>query len=406
MPAVSTVRVKLNKAIVEGLEPPEPPADRQYIYDSVTPGLALCITAGSAKTFYLYRRIAGRPERVRLGKFPQMTVEQARKAADKKNGEIAEGKNPAEEKRAVRASMTFGDLWAFYLTSYAKPRKKSWKTDEWLYKRFLAPWQARRLNEIKRGDVQILHATLGQTSVTNANRTRSLLSKMFNVAGDGGYEGENPVSRTKPFPEVKRERFLSSEEVKRFFEALGSEPNKVLADALRFGLWTGARRGNWLSARWDEIDLARKVWTIPADKTKANRPIVIPLGAPALDILRRRKSTKKVSSEWVFPGRRGGHATTAKFAWERICKAAKIENARMHDLRRTMATFAVNAGVPIFHVAKLLGHKTTTVTESVYAQSQDAALRNAVDLATAAMTAVIKKPKVKKAKGGKGNGKA
>jgi integrase len=380
------LKIRFNKAIIEGLEPPEPPADRHYVYDAATPTLCICVTATGKKTFYRYGRINGEPTREKLGRWPEMTVEQARTKVARLNGQIAEGRNPAQERRTIRAMMTLGELWEFYLVTHAKPRKRSYKADEWLWGKFVANrWASRRLTEIRRADVQQLHAIIGQGSVYNANRVRSLLLTMFNVAADGGYEGENPVARVKPFREVKRERFFTADEVARLFKALDADANQIVADTIRFGLWTGARRGNWQSVRWDEIDFSRRVWTVPAAKAKASKPIVVPLSDQAFEVLKRRV----VASEWVFPGRWGGHVTTPKMAWARACKAAGLTDARIHDLRRTMATFAVGAGVPLFHVAKLLGHQITVVTEAVYARSQDDALRNAADSAAAALFAAI-----------------
>jgi integrase len=374
------------------LEPPDPPADRYYVYDSSTPTLAICVTVTGKKTFYRYGRIKGVPVREKLGRWPEMTLEAARKKLSKLNADIADGKDPAEERRMIRATMTLGELWTYYLETHAKPHKRSWKADEWLWGKFLKAWESRRLPDIRRADVQQLHATLGKSSIYNANRTRSLLMTMFEKAADAGYEGQNPVSRVKPFREVKRSRHFTAAEVQRLFTALDAEQNEVLADAIRFGLWTGARRGNWLSARWDEIDLERRVWTIPAAKAKAAKPIVVPLNEQAYEVLKRRV----VASEWVFPGRWGEHATTVKFAWARVIKAAGLTDARIHDLRRTLATFAVNAGVPIFLVAKMLGHTTTAVTEAVYAQIQDEALRGAAADAGRAI--------VQATKGGANNG--
>ena len=125
MSAVATLKLRLNKSIIGGLEPPDPPADRMYVYDAATPGLAVCVTATGKKNFYLYRRIEGKPERVKLGTFPGMSLEQARKALAKFNGRLASGQNPTDDRRTVRATMTLGDLWAFYLATHAKPRKKS-----------------------------------------------------------------------------------------------------------------------------------------------------------------------------------------------------------------------------------------------------------------------------------------
>jgi integrase len=387
-------KVRFNKASIDALKPPAPPADRRYVYDDTTPTLCICVTATGKKTFYRYGRINGEPTREKLGRWPTMTIEQARKAVARLNGQIADGRNPATERRTVRAAMTLAELWDYYLENHARPRKKSCHQDEWLWKKLVEPqFSHRKLNEIRRGEIKDFHATLGRNSIYNANRVRSLLLTMYNVAADAGYEGENPVARLKPFKEVKRERVFTADEVVRLFAALDAESNQTVADAIRFGLWTGARRGNWLSVRWDEINLKQKVWTIPAKKAKSSKPIVVPLNEQAVKILKGRV----VASEWVFPSRYDGigHVTSPKSVWKTARTAANLTDARMHDLRRTLATFAVNAGVPLFQVAKLLGHQTTAVTEAVYARSQDEALRAAAEAAGAAIMAATRPAPVK-----------
>src|SRR5688500_952468 len=78
-------KVNLTKALIEGVAPPA--KDRRYIYDLKVPGLAFVITANGARSFYLYRRVGGRPERIRLGGYPELTVEQARNKAADLNGQ-------------------------------------------------------------------------------------------------------------------------------------------------------------------------------------------------------------------------------------------------------------------------------------------------------------------------------
>ena len=100
------------------------PTGKQYsVKDSVVRGLFLLVSPKGAKTFYVYRRIDGRPERVRLGPWPDLKVKKARRKAEKVNGEIADGDNPADKNRAAREEMTVGELWDRYLRLHGKPHK-------------------------------------------------------------------------------------------------------------------------------------------------------------------------------------------------------------------------------------------------------------------------------------------
>src|SRR5690349_6582014 len=102
-------KVRFNKASIDALEPPAPPADRYYVYDETTPTLCICVTATGKKTFYRYGRINGEPTREKLGRWPTMTIQQARNAVARLNGQIAEGRNPATERRTIRETMTLAE---------------------------------------------------------------------------------------------------------------------------------------------------------------------------------------------------------------------------------------------------------------------------------------------------------
>ena len=133
---------------------PLPDAGRRDTYlDAKTPGLQLRVTETGAKTFSLYRRIkGGQPERITIGKFPAMTVEQARKQAAIINASIAEGANPAEAKRAHRGELTFGQMFTEYGERHGA-KKRSWKTDESINKNHLHKLATKKLSAITKADV-------------------------------------------------------------------------------------------------------------------------------------------------------------------------------------------------------------------------------------------------------------
>ena len=113
---------------------------KDYHYDQREPGLMMAVTHTGTKTFYLYKRIEGRPERLMLGRFPDLTVENARKAAREAKGQIATGGNPQKDKRAIRDEMSFGALFTEYLEKYSKVHKRSWVYDEREVNKFLSHW--------------------------------------------------------------------------------------------------------------------------------------------------------------------------------------------------------------------------------------------------------------------------
>jgi integrase len=133
--------------------------------------------------------------------------------------------------------------------------------------------------------------------------------------------------------------------------------------------------------RWQDLDLSSGFWRIP--ETKSGTPVIVPLVEPALAILRARRESAN-GSEWVFPGRRGGHLTEPKGAWKRICKAAKLDDLRPHDLRRSLGSWMAGQNISLPIIGRMLGHKTAQTT-MVYSRLALDPLREAVDRATAAM---------------------
>ena len=327
------------------------------------------MTPNAAKTFYLAKRIQGRYRRVKIGPFPETTVEQARRQAAKLHGQIAEGYDPAEQQRMVRAQMTLGELWEVYFHQYAKlhKRPKSQQEDQAQYERHLHKWAGRRLDQIKRGDVAKLHAKIGTTAPVAANRALALLSKMFNVAVDHGWGGENPCKGIQRFNEQKRERYLDADELRRFLRALKGEPSELAKHAVWLMLITAQRRGSVLAMRWADIDWRRQVWTIP--QTKRGHDHEVPLHPLAMAILRRRWA--KAGDDDVFvlaADTRYGHFSEPIPAIKRISRAAGIRGRfTPHDLRRTWASWAIASGVPHNVVQKALDHAPGDITSAVYA---------------------------------------
>ncbi|MEA1950379.1 MAG: Arm DNA-binding domain-containing protein, partial [Planctomycetota bacterium] len=153
------------------MELPAPTSGRVYHYDTKVAGLCLCVTKTGAKSFYFYRKIDGRPERIRLGSFPEVFLSDARDAAREMVGEIAKGRDPAAERRARREAPTLKELFDHWWKNHSKPHKKSWKNDERLFKKYFPTLSGKRLTAIRKADVRAWHTRLGkQHGPYQANR--------------------------------------------------------------------------------------------------------------------------------------------------------------------------------------------------------------------------------------------
>ncbi len=381
--------VRFTKSTLERY--PIPAGNRVFVYDRQTPSLALMVTRTGHRSFYLCQRVNGRPEKIHIGPFPEWTVEQARRRAAELRGDIAKGINPAERKRTARAGMTLGELFERYIER-AKLEHRTWAEHQRRYDTHLSVWKGRKLSQISREDVAKLHTKIGRDAPYEANRTLALLSAMFNKAAKNyGFEGVNPCRGVDRFGEEKRDRFLLPDELKRFFGALNADATEpLMRDFYSIALLTGARRGNVQAMRWDELDLSRAEWRIPASKSKNRKAMLICLPPRAVEILRERhkdneEKPKAKRSEFVFPSYgASGHVVDARQAWADIIGRAKLKNLRMHDLRRTLASWAAMTGASLHVVGKALGHRDPNTT-AVYARLTNEPVREAVNTAATAM---------------------
>jgi integrase len=317
-----------------------------------------------------------------LGKFPDLTVENARKLAASAKGEIAMGENPQKAKRSIRDEMTFGALFTEYLEKHSKVHKRSWAYDEREVNKFLKHWFNRKISSIEKAEVERLHAKVGKDSgLYQANRLLERIRSIFNKAADWGWDGANPATGIKKYREKSRDRFLQPEELPRFFEALANEPNEAARDFFMISLLAGARKSNTLAMRWEEINFHAATWRIP--QTKNDDPQVVHLSPQAMEILTERKLHSL--SPWVFPGAgASGHLADPKKAWMRILQEAGIADLRIHDLRRTLGSWQAATGANSYIIGKSLGHRSQQST-AVYARLNLDPVRDSVNKATDAM---------------------
>lgn len=374
--------VNFTKKAIDNLPLPDD-GKRLEFYDSKVSHLLVRVTSTGRKTFQVYRWHQGKPVRVTLAVWPDLTIEQIRKAAEEVNAAFARGDNPADKKRQLRQEMTFADLFNEYMEKHAKVKKRSWAEDQNQFNRYLAPLASKRLSTITRQDIATLHSKIGQSAQTAANRCLALVSSVFGRAIEFGlWEGLNPCMGIKKFTEQARDRFLSGDELARFFQALEQEPSGTARDFFLVALLTGARRANVLSMQWSDIDLKAETWRI--SQTKNGTPQTVPLVGPVLEILRDRRD--RATSLFVFPGKQSasGHLEEPKRAWKRICQAAGIDGARIHDLRRTMGSWQAMTGASLPIIGRSLNHKSASTT-TIYARLDLDPVRTAMEKAAEAM---------------------
>jgi integrase len=376
--------INFTKAALESLLLPEG-KKIYYFYDNKSRGLGIYITSSGVKTFFVYRKIQNKPKRILIGRFPEVTIFQARQKAGVINSQIDMGEDPHEQRLKKRREHTFGELFEAYMEEYAKPRKKSWAQDQYNYDLELSSWSKYKLSEITKTDVRNFHKKCGETrGIYLANRVLALVRTVFSQAEDlVGWKGGNPATGVRQFKEKSRERFLSREELPRFFKALAEHPNDVIRDYIYISLYTGARRSNVLAMKWEQISFKSAEWLIP--ETKNGESQVIPLIESALGILKRRYHENNSASVWVFPGRgKTGHLVEPKSAWKQILNNAEITDLRLHDLRRSLGSYQAISGANQAVISKTLHHKSSRTTE-IYARLSLEPVRESMKTAVSLM---------------------
>lgn len=374
---------KINFTIKTLTALPSPIGKRVYYYDTKTRGLSICIMPSGKKTFVVYKKINGKPERITLGAFKDISIEQARGKANEINSLIAKGENPAQKHRLSKTEITLNELFEEYLNRHAKIHKASWREDQRQFNTYLSHWKQRKLSTIKKNDIQKLHQEIGRNNGNYAaNRLLALLSSMFNRANEFClWDKDSPTNGIKKFKENSRSRFLQADELPRFFDALREEQNETVRDYILLSLLTGARRSNMLAMRWNEINLELGLWEIP--KTKNGESHTIPLVPQASEILKTRFASK--TNEWVFPSHgKSGHIVDPKKAWQRLLERAGISNLRLHDLRRSLGSWQASTGASLAIIGKTLAHRNVSTT-AIYARLNLDPVRDAMNKATQAI---------------------
>lgn len=381
---MSTNAVNFTKANLDALPLPEA-GQRAVFHDAKAKGLQVRVTSSGVKTFSVRRRIkGGGVERVTLGRYPEMSIEQARRQTAEVNAAVEGGANPAQVKRAHKGELSFGELFKQYIERHAKVNKRTWDEDEQRYKQYLEqPLGKKKLSAIDRQTIAGIHASItreGHSAV--ANRVLAVVSSVYGRAIEWGLVETNPARGIRRNKEASRDRFLQSDELPRFFAAVAEEANPMIRDYFLLSLLTGARRSNVLSMRWQDVNLNEGTWRIPV--TKNGTPQNVTLSPEAIDILAARQSDAD-KAVYVFPSHgKSGHLMEPKKGWKRILDRAGLEDLRIHDLRRTLGSWQAKTGASLAIIGKSLNHKNTQTT-AIYARLDLDPVRQSVNTATTAM---------------------
>jgi len=373
--------MKLTKSIIDELKYTGDAAKNEkcIVWADEPSGFGVRIYPSGKKAFVHSYYFQGRKQLKTIGKYGDITLSRAIEEARKDKVSLLDRKNPLDERRKALLGETIRDLCNTYIEKYAPQKKTGAEDIRRINQHILPAWAAHKIKSITRKDVDALHAKIGAVAPYEANRTLSLLSKMFNLAS-GKFEmlepgHPNPAQGIDKFPEVKRDRFVTGDEMPQLIEAIDNEQNQSARFALWLYLLTGLRKEELLAAKWSDIDSSRNELRIEDTKNGTNHHC--PLSSAAVALL--DTIPRVTGNPYIIVGKNeGAHLVNIDKAWGRVRKAAGVEDVRIHDLRRSVGSWLAQAGNSLHLIGRVLNHSSVTTT-AIYARFQQNHLEEALE---------------------------
>ncbi len=274
--------------------------------------------------------------------------------------------------------MSFIALAEKYLEDYAKPKKRSWKTDKAYIEANMKPFFGDMLITAigpLDGERYIKSRLQSGVSQITVNRCFQILRRMLNLAVDWGFLASNPFQKIRLFSEKEnqKERILMLDEEEKLLFACSEHLRPVVILALN----TGLRRGEILALKWACVDFNAGV--LKVERSKGGKPRFVDINSVLADLLKPLRNAHP-EAEYVFVNAKTGRPfVEIGKAFRNACRRAKIKGFRFHDLRHTFASRLIEAGVDIITVRDLLGHSSVKLTER-YTHSKNEQKKRAVEL--------------------------
>jgi integrase len=386
------------------------PADKPqaFLWDTDTPSLALRATPTGRKTYVFESRLHGATLRINIGTLADWPIEKARTKAQGFKMLVDSGTDPREvererqtaaaEKRVAAlahqqaakvASLTVGDVW----NDYIEKRRPFW--GELHYRDHINKAKAGGLPSGRRGGgkrltqpaplatlmplplkslnqatIEAWAAREGKARPTSARLAWRLLTVFLTWCAEQPeyaalLPAKNPA-KTKKAREAlgkagTKTDVLQREQLSVWFTAVQQLQNPVIAACLQVMLLTGARPGEVLALRWEDVNTQWKGISI-RDKVEGTREI------PATPYILHLLATLPRRNEWVFssPTSQSGGLSEPNTPHTRACRAAGIEGLTLHGLRRSFKSLTEWLEIPVGVVAQIQGHKPSATAEKHY----------------------------------------
>jgi site-specific recombinase XerD len=394
------MKAKITVSLVKALEP----KDQLYtVRDTKISGFMLRVYPTGKMAYYLdYRTGGGKRKSYRIGNHGNLTPAQARDVAEKKAGEVANGKDVQQLKIEARAKAksdkvsTLGEFLAHKYGPWVSTERKTGLATlkriksnfEFLNSKYMedfTPWVIDKWRSEQRKTGK---------NPTTINRDVVALKSALSKAVEWGILEAHPLSKVKPLEidNHHRTRWLTEDEEKRLRETLDQREQQYREARASGNEWrrdrrysempdlsfrysdhikpmtlvtlnTGMRRGELFQLPWDSVNFQTNLIKVNGQTSKSGKTRHIPLNAESKSVLESWKKQSIDTAGLVFPGKDGNPFDNVKRAWAAVLEKAKITDFRWHDMRHHFASKLVMAGVDLYTVAELLGHQSIEVTK-------------------------------------------
>lgn len=368
----------------------KPSPDRVLQFpDGKLPGFGVRITKTGVKSFYLLYRYNNQQGRLNLGRYPELSLAEARKKAETARVRLRLGFNPATEFKAAALAATeipllpgnittdaptFKDALDQYISLHLSELKASTAKEKArnLKAVFLSSLAERPLDCITTKEINDIIDPIKLRAKSAARHAHKDLSSFFNWHKKRRTIADNPLQGTPVPAAAKRDNAMKNFQILSVWNATEQEPYP-LGYIAQIMLLTAQRRSEVAEMKWDELDLNNGIWTIPATRTKNGKEHVVPLSNFAAEILfkiprvplHRKPGQSREFSPYVFPRRKDPSRPMKWFssAKRRLQKTSNTEGWTLHDMRRTAATGFGSLGTDLKARKKILNHAESSVTD-------------------------------------------
>lgn len=333
-------------------------------------GLYIRVTPHGSKSWTFRYSFEGKPQRLTLGRYPAMSLSQARVAQHRAMTMLAQGIDPGrakmQEKAARIAAPTIADLINEFWEKELARKRSGRETLRLLKKDVLPAWGDRKVSDIKRRDIVILIDQIRDRAFVTSNRVLGALSRLFNFAAERGIIDDSPCTRIRRASEQPRRRVLTDDEIRMLWSALEIN-NKTIGVyllsrlAIKMILVSGQRPGEVAGMAWDEVEDG--FWRTPAERMKGGEEHKVPITPLMRDVLDQASRLSR-DSKYVFKSPRLEDVPINAQSLSHAIKRHHheifppgTEKITPHDLRRTVRTRLAALGVEDVVAERLLGHK-------------------------------------------------